>query len=90
MSNNIRDGFLSIDTNHWGGNDTVIIVGAADYRKNEQNFVMIYDIKNDGVHIVDWIGFDFTSYMLVELREIDSIPCVFFSRSTMQYVRDSP
>lgn len=90
MLNDIRDGFMSIDTNRWGGNDTVTIVGVVDYRKLGQNFVMIYDIKNDLVHIVDWIDFDFTSYMLVALREIGFILCVFFSRRTIQYARDSP
>ena len=59
MSNNIRDGCVSIDANCGDGNGIATIAGVVDF--------MTHSMDNDIIHAVEWAGVDFTPYVVVEL-----------------------
>ena len=67
MSNNIRDGCVSIDANYGDGNDIATIAGVVDDRKLEHHFFMTHSMDNDIIHVMEWTGVDFTPYVVVEL-----------------------
>ena len=78
VSNDIWNGFDFIDTNRWYIKNVTIIAGIEDERKLGQSFFMIYDMKNNLKHDVEWEDIDFAPYAVVELCEISFIPRVTF------------